>query len=997
MTTTTVTLLFTDIVDSTRLWEEQPEAMKDALARHDEILGAVVTDHGGRIIVGTGDGIYAAFPSALGGVAAVIDAQRGLLAESWPTTESLRIRMALHTGEAETIDGDPKGPAANRAARLMALASGGQILLSQASADLVQDRLPAGIGLRDLGEHTLRSLSRPERIYQLTGGGLPDDFPPLRSVATHPNNLPAQLTLFIGRARELSEVGALLQNTRLLTLTGPGGTGKTRLALEIAAERLEHYTDGAWLVELAPLSDSGLLLSAIGGALRVTEQPGRSLATALVEYLRHKRLLLVLDNCEHLIEACARQADELLRAAPDLTILATSREMLGVAGETAYRVPSLTLPEAGGAALDALHRSEAVQLFVTRAAAAQSGFALTAENANAIVDICRRLDGIPLAIELAAARTRALGVADIAARLDDRFRLLTGGSRAALPRQQTLRALVDWSWDLLSGPERMLLRRLSVFAAGWTLEDAEAVCADPDKGPGDADALDALDALDVLDLLAALVSKSLATAETDRDGKTRYRLLETIRQYSRDRLFEAGEAAQTRDRHAAHFLALAEVGGPALKGPDLMPWLYRLRPELDNFRLALEWYLEREPETGLRLACALEMYWVFIGRILTEGLNWLSQLLERTGPLPEYLDSAGSERILLYAHALVVQGRITQALGQFVLTRQVSDAAAALARRVGDGEILSMALGLSGFAAAMMGDNDLAQQHAQEVLALTEDGGSLWDRGLALIGLMQVSLRSRHDVAEAQAYFEEIQRTIRRMKPSPFMKAQVEWGAGMLSAIAGEPEAAVGHLIQSNRLFSELELPLFANTTRSEVAHLLRRQGDLTAAHSHYCETLRAWQTSGSLLAVAHQLESFAYLAVAEGQPERAARLLGAAVALRESAGGDMLPAEREEYDRAVETLRAALPASAFATAWDAGRALDMNAAVDYALGTEHRHSREMKSRRPGTELRALNGVRLIRQIRAMRCSGRRHHPSATGRRLIRSTYARTRACSSSG
>ncbi len=359
--------------------------------------------------------------------------------------------MALHTGEAETIDGDPKGPAANRAARLMALASGGQILLSQASADLVQDRLPAGIGLRDLGEHALRSLTRPSASDQLTGDDLPADFPPLRSDATRPNNLPAQLTPFIGRERELSEVGTLLQNTRLLTLTGPGGTGKTRLALEVAAECLDAYRDGVWLVELAPLSDPGLLLSAIGGALRVTEQPGRSLATALVEYLRHKRLLLILDNCEHLIEACARQADELLRVAPGLTVLATSREMLGVSGETAYRVPSLTLPEAGGAALDALHRSEAVQLFVTRAAAAQSGFALTAENAKAVVDICRRLDGIPLAIELAAARTRGLGVSDIAVRLDDRFRLLTGGSRAALPRQQTLRALVDWSWDLLSG------------------------------------------------------------------------------------------------------------------------------------------------------------------------------------------------------------------------------------------------------------------------------------------------------------------------------------------------------------------------------------------------------------------------------------------------------------------------------------------------------------------------------------------------------------------
>ena len=463
--------------------------------------------------------------------------------------------MGLHTGETE-IRGErlqrprrqPRGPADGAGLR-------------RADPPLRSDRrpgagsaCPTGVALRDLGEHTLRSLARPERVYQLIAPGLPDDFPPLNSPATRPNNLPAVLTPFIGRERELREVSDLLDNSRLLTLTGPGGTGKTRLAQQVAVERLDAYADGAWLVELAPLADPGLLVSAIGGTLRVIEQPGRSLAAAVLDYLRHKRLLLILDNCEHLIEACARQADELLRAAPGLTILATSREMLGVAGETAYRVPSLALPEAGVATLDEFRRSEAVQLFVARAAAVQPGFALTAENATAIADICRRLDGIPLAIELAAARTRALGVTDIAARLDDRFRLLTGGSRAALPRQQTLRALVDWSWDLLPAAERKLLRRLSVFTGGWTLEDAEAVCADPS---GEVGSPDAIDANAVLDLLASLVGKSLAIADTEPSRATRYRLLETIRQYARDRLLEAGEAEQTRDQHAAHFLALA--------------------------------------------------------------------------------------------------------------------------------------------------------------------------------------------------------------------------------------------------------------------------------------------------------------------------------------------------------------------------------------------------------------------------------------------------------
>lgn len=926
MTTSTVTLLFTDIVESTRLWEEHPEAMKVALSRHDEILRTAVTGHGGRIVVGTGDGIYAAFPSALGAVDAVIEAQQALLAEPWPTPVPLRVRMGLHTGEADTSDGNPKGPAANRAARLMALASGGQILLSQATADLVQDRLPGGVALRDLGEHALRSLARPERVCQLTAPGLLDDFAPLRSPTARPNNLPAALTPFIGRERELTEVNELLERTRLLTLTGPGGTGKSRLALEIAADRLDAYPDGAWLVELAPITDPALLVSAIGGALRVSEQPGRLLDAALADYLRHKQLLVILDNCEHLIDACAHHASEMLRAAPGLAILATSREALGVAGETSYRVPSLGLPATDTTDLEALRRSEAVQLFTARAQAVQPGFDLTGRNAPIIGDICRRLDGIPLAIELAAARTRALSVTDIAARLDDRFRLLTGGSRAALPRQQTLRALVDWSWDLLSVQERRLLQRLAIFAGGWMLQDAEAVCADP---PGADRPPDAIDEFDVLDLLASLVDKSLAATEAGPGGATRYRLLETIRQYARDRLLESGEAVLLRDRHAAHFLAVAEAAAPQSRGAEMLTVLLRMEVDLDNFRTALEWDIDRHPEDGLRLATAMEFCWVFVGRVMREGRSWLERLLRRVEPLPEEPGESDRERASLHARALAALSQLNESLGDFELSVRLGKEAVALARRAEDEETLANALSVICDAAAFLGDYERAEEWGREVLALGGDHRYPFALAFALMALVHVSVSKGQDV-EARGYLDALAR-LNRASGNPYVVAHTEFIKGMFESRFGDPAAAVRYVRESHRLHAEMKSDLMARMTNSELAHLLRHLDDREGARALYRETIREWQTVGSLPAVAHQLESFAALDTADGRAERAVRLLGAAEALRE-ASGDMLPAERVDYDATVAALRATLPADLFAAAWSAGRSLDMNAAVEYAV-----------------------------------------------------------------
>jgi class 3 adenylate cyclase len=478
--TGTITFLFTDIEGSTQLWERHPEAMKAALARHDELLREAIESHTGRIVKTTGDGCHAVFASATDAVAAVVDAQRTFhLKHDRPlTTEHsplIRVRMGFHTGEAEFRDGDYYGSAVNRAARIMSIGHGGQVLISATTAGLIRDNLPPGVSLRDLGEHRLRDLSRPSHIYQVVVGDLPSDFPALKSLDANPGNLPVLLTSFVGRERELAEVKRLLATTRLLTLTGPGGTGKTRLSLQAAADLQTAFAHGAWLVELAPLADPALVPGAVAALFSLSPQPGLSLSDALHDYLRGKHLLLVLDNCEHLVEACARLAADLLAVAPRLTILASSREGLGIAGETTYHVPTLAFPAASDMTAAAVCRHDAADLFLQRARAARPGFAVTDANAPAIAQIVRRLDGIPLAIELAAARVKLLSPEQIAARLDDRFRLLTGGSRTALPRQQTLRALIDWSYDLLDEAEQWFFRQMGVFIGGWTLEAAEYV------------------------------------------------------------------------------------------------------------------------------------------------------------------------------------------------------------------------------------------------------------------------------------------------------------------------------------------------------------------------------------------------------------------------------------------------------------------------------------------------------------------------------------------
>ena len=622
----TVTFMLTDIEGSTRLWESASDAMRAAIGRHYELLDAAIALHGGvrPLEQGEGDSVVAAFPRASDALAASLDIQRAFHHESWPEGASLKVRIALHTAEAQLRDeGNYFGQAVNRCARLRGVAHGGQVVLSSTTRDLVLDRLPDGADLADLGIHRLRDLGRPEHIFELRHSDLPGEFPALRSLDALPNNLPGELTSFVGRRAELAKIEELLGGARLLTLAGSGGCGKTRLALQLAADAMDHHPDGVWWVELAPLEDPELLQAAVTGAIGLQEVAGQASISTLIEHLRERRALLVLDNCEHMLGPCAELAVALLRACPSLTILATSRSPLGVPGEKAWRVPSMSLPtESTREPIEALAQSDAVRLFIDRALQVRPNFAITAANAPAVAQICYDLDGIPLAIELAAARVRMMAPEQIARALGDRFHLLTGGSRTVMPRQQTLQASIDWSHELLTDGERVLLRRLSVFAGGWTLDAAEDVCSG-----------DGLDRYAVLDPLTGLVDKSLVTTN-EQGPEMRYGLLQSIRQYAAAGLAEAGEVEAVRSRHLDYYVRFAVDAEPAvLRAGREDPVLRSLTDEVPNLRSALEWAATAEPSSALRLVASLHLFWLFTGRY-REGEAGYAIALDASGEEP---------------------------------------------------------------------------------------------------------------------------------------------------------------------------------------------------------------------------------------------------------------------------------------------------------------------------------------------------------------------------
>ncbi|TMB64988.1 MAG: tetratricopeptide repeat protein, partial [Chloroflexi bacterium] len=708
--------------------------MSAAMCRLDSLLSDAVGRHSGvhPFAQADADGFVAAFSRSSDALACALAVQLAMAEESWPGGLELRLRAALQTGEVQLRDqGNYIGAAINRGKRLRAIGHGGQTLLTRASHDLVADRLPEGVSLLYLGTYRLRDLARAEDVYQLNHPRLPVEFPPLRSLDAFPNNLPARLTSFIGREAEMAGLRETLAENRLVTLTGAGGVGKTRLGLQVAADTLEGHPDGVWWVDLAQITEARLVQNALAAALGVQEVPGQLLVETLKNSLRAKRMLILLDNCEHLVAACAELVNGLLDACPSLSFLATSREPLGVEGEMPWRVPSLTLPdEKAPPIIESLSQYEAVRLFIERAIAVRPNFQVTNDNAAAVAQICQRLDGIPLAVELAAARTRMMSAEQIAEGLMDRFHLLTGGVRTVLPRQQTLQASVDWGYTLLGQDERILLRRLSAFVGSFTLDAAEQVGV-----------ADGIELQQVLELLSRLVDRSLVQVE-EVPAEVRYRLLETIRQYGRDRLAESGEEAAVLNRHLDFYVALAEHAEWQLEGPGLFTWLERLDLELGNLRAALDWSVQTgDADKALRIASPLRLFWTRHGD-LSEGRRRFDVALA--------LKDADS---LLRAMALTAASELASNYGDMVATRASAEEALAIARPLGDKRIIGRALGMVGYAATFL-DPPSAPALFEEAIALSRESGDTYYLTMSLRNSGQ-ALWWVGDVAAARTRFEE--------------------------------------------------------------------------------------------------------------------------------------------------------------------------------------------------------------------------------------------------
>jgi predicted ATPase/class 3 adenylate cyclase len=893
--TGTVTFLFTDIEGSSVLWEEHPEAMKSALAVHDSVIRGAIEVHRGYVFATGGDAFAAAFDSPPDALLAAIESQRGLAAEQWGSTGPLRVRMALHTGVAEERDGDYFGPPLNRCARLLGAGHGGQVLSTRATADLFGDDLPPGVELIDLGEQRLRDLARPEHIVAVVHPALPTDLPPLRTLGAVPHNLPVQLTSFVGRDQELAEADKLLAGCRLLTLTGVGGAGKTRLSLQLAAAAIEDHPDGAWLVELAPVADPAVVPAVIAEVLGVKEEPSRSTLDSLVAHLRSRQLLLILDNCEHLTDVAADLADQMLRACPELRILATSREMLGVPGEVAFQVRSMATPAPDEIDPAGFRRYDAIRLFEERAAVVRPDFRVTADNAGAVATVCRRLDGIPLAVELAAARVRMLTPDQIAVRLDDRFRLLTGGSRTVLPRQQTLEAAIDWSYELLDKPERLVFDRLSVFAGGFTLEDAEQVCSD-----------DELDAIEVFDIIARLNEKSLVAIDSDAAENRRYRMLETLRQYAAKKLAGSGTGDAVRRRHAEHFTEVA--AGCDLQGSGQEESLARLEADHDNLRAALRWCLESgEIETGLRLGFEIWYFWHIKG-LWSEGLDWLDRLLA-AGP-----EAAPSLR----ARALHAAGTLTSGLGQLGGAAVRLEEALAITRELG--ELDRTGAALNNLASTLQARGDYAGAHA-----LFEE---VWELGLAhdhfgqpavVMQNLGWSATTLGSTDEAEAWHRRALEFSRK-HDLPFGEAGARFGLAVVAYVRGELERADEFIGDALSIVRRIGARPFLGGGLIASAGVAQVIGDLERAAAELMEALPIVREIDSSAQAAWWLRNAARVHADAGRHERAALLLGADEAIRGESV--VMPWDRTPLEVCIAQTMAALGGDAYRSAKTAGRQL---------------------------------------------------------------------------
>jgi predicted ATPase/class 3 adenylate cyclase len=903
-----VAFLFTDIEGSSRLWERAPGPMAEALARHDAIIRGAVAANRGTLVKTTGDGAHAVFADPLDAIRAAVALQRSFAAAAEEPGIALHVRCGVHAGVAQQRDGDWFGPVVNRAARLAAAAHGGQTLVSQAVAELVRARLPEGVALRDLGSIRLRDLASAERDFQVEHADLRREFPPLAAMAATPNNLPRELTSFVGRERDVDQVRRRLLECRLLTLIGAGGIGKTRLAVQAAAGILEAFPDGVWFVDLALIARPELVAGAIAGSLGLREEPGEPLVETIARYARDRRLLLLLDNCEHVGAACAQIAAALVRTAPGVAALATSREPLRVAGEATYPLQPLAVPgeDVEGAAW--LERCDAVRLFVERARAQDARFALTDANAAAVARICRRLDGIPLAIELAAARTRSLALADVEARLADRFAFLTGGRRDVLPRQQTLAALIGWSYDLLDAAERCLLARLAAFAGGFDLATAEAVCAGPP-----------VTRAEVADLLSSLVDKSLVIAEPDGDTM-RYRQLETIVEFVRAR-WDPQDATATRARHASAFLRLAREAHAALVGPGQAAWCARLETEHANLRAALAWSLaEADVATALALCAHLYRFWHLRGH-LTEGRRHVRAALAQaeTPREPTRADAQYAGGVLAY-----YQGDLAEAKAMLL---------ASLGARREHGGPLAIAAALSSLANVLQAEDDTAaaRDYQERALALFREAGEPTGEGICLVNLGSLCTR-RGEYRDARAYLEQSVEVGRRAGHGA-VEGMGESNLGDIHALEGDLDAAAQRYATALGIARRIGDRTLEATSVAMLGDLAARRSDIAAARVLQRDGLALMRTLGVKTQLLAGLENAARLLAGCGELRDAVRLYAACAAARESLSLPAAPADALRVERETVAARSGLAENEFEGVYAAGRRLTLDEAAAFALG----------------------------------------------------------------